>query len=264
MTAQDLEDRLIHVKTLVREVGTALRESAQGGKHVRHKSRTDLVTEYDLIVQQALTTGLHEKFARDRIVGEEGPATTSSGPYWLIDPIDGTTNFVHGVPEFTLSAAFLQNGKPSLGVVYDPNRDELYHAMRGEGAWLGERRLAVTRTASLESALLSANFPYDARPGAAGNFPQWQSIYLASRGVRHFGCASLSCAFVAAGRVDGHWELHARPWDLAAGVVLIEEAGGRITRLDGTDDPLSDPCAILATNGALHEEILGRLAEIMI
>lgn len=254
-----LEARLDLAKELSRRAGAVIWRNLGRAKRVSHKGRIDLLTEFDLQSEQIIVEGLQAAFPQDSILAEEQGRVGQDSTHWVIDPIDGTTNFAHGIPEFSVCIAYVEGCVPLLGVTYDPSRDELFSARRGAGAQLNGQPIHVTETKDLASSLLATGFPYHFKDAVDDNFGHWEDLFHESLGVRHLGCASLNPAYVAAGRLDGYWELHARPWDLAPGVLLVEEAGGTVTRADGSEEVLRDPCSILATNGHLHEAILEHL-----
>jgi len=223
---------------------------------VRHKGAVDLVTRLDVEAQEIVLAGLAREFPGERAVAEEDDAVgdAATGVVWLVDPLDGTTNFVHGQPPFAVSIARACDGVMETGVVYAPYLRELFWAARGHGAFLGERRLAVSRRTELDSALLATGFPYDIRSNPRNNLREFAHLAVRCRGVRRGGAASLDLSYVAAGRLDGYWEFRLRPWDLAAGVLLVEEAGGRVTDPKGGAGWLATG-DLIATNGALQEPL---------
>jgi len=255
-----LEKRLTVAKALVLRSGAMLREVYAGEKAITHKGRIDLLANYDLQSEGLIVEGIREAFQDDAIVAEEVHYDAGRQDYWLIDPIDGTTNFAHGLPDFTICITYMQEGEPQLGVIYNPSRGELYSAMRGRGAFLNERPIRVSRQSELQQSLLSAGFPYDLDGIDFDVFNAWQRLFYRCQGIRHIGCASMNPAYVASGLLEGFWEAGFRPWDLAAGILLVKEAGGQVSRIDGGPDPLSEPCSLLATNGLLHDELLELLA----
>jgi myo-inositol-1(or 4)-monophosphatase len=197
---------------------------------------TNLVTEMDERAEELIVGRLGQAFPNDTILAEErGAASGRSGRRWIVDPLDGTTNYAHGVPIFCVSVALEVAGHITLGVAYDPSLDELYVAERGQGATLNDRRLAVSSTATLDESLLTTGFPYNIRETRDTNLREYAAFALRCRGVRRLGAAVLDLAWVAAGRLDGFWEIGLRSWDIAAGALLIREAGGTIEDLDGRD-----------------------------
>jgi myo-inositol-1(or 4)-monophosphatase len=174
---------------------------------------------------------------------------------WIIDPLDGTTNYAHGYPCYGVSIGLERKGEMILGVVYDPTRDELFAAERGAGATLNGRSIRVSRIDRLEQALVISGFPYDVRERMDDYLPAWQRFLAHAQAVRRDGAAALDLCYVAAGRLDGFWEFGLQPWDTAAGWIMIEEAGGRVTRGDGTAfDNFS--ASMLCSNSLIHDEML--------
>ena len=246
-----------------RAAGRVLRDALSSTRQIAYKAAvTDLVTEMDgraeAIVVEALTTA----FPDDGVLGEEGSARAGgSGRRWIIDPLDGTTNYAHGLPIFSVGIGLEAEGRVILGVVYDPTRDELFAAERGAGAWLNDARLSVSAAATLDTSLLVTGFPYNIRETRDTNLPEYTAFATRSRAVRRLGSALLDFAYVAAGRLDGYWELRLSPWDVAAGSILVEEAGGRVTDLHGGRLDLDRP-TIVASNGHIHDQILAVLREV--
>ena len=222
------------------------------------KGPVDLVTAADVEVEQAFRALIAARFPSHVVLGEEAAGTLgagASGHRWIIDPIDGTTNFVHGVALFCVSIALEIDGRIDLGVVYDPNADELFTAERGEGARLNGRRLAVTSQAVLIDALLVTGFPYNPRAGRRHQVEVFAAFLEASRAVRRLGSAALDLCYVAAGRFDAFWEDQLHAWDIAAGSLIVTEAGGNVTDYTGAPLDLTRG-QIVASNGALHARML--------
>lgn len=248
------------------EAGALARSFAQRGAgfRVQHKGEVDLVTEADLACEAAIVERLQAAFPDYGVLAEEGGAQDSGASHrWIIDPIDGTTNFSHGVPHYCICIALEAHGQLQLGVIYDPSRDELFYASRGAGAWCNGRRLRVTQAPDLQRSLTVTGFPYDRQVVEDNNVPHLAQMIRHVQGMRRFGAAGLDLAWVAAGRLDVYWELRLKPWDMAAGLVLVEEAGGRLTAPDG--GPLSMQRGdILATCGGLaHQEAVAVLRRSM-
>jgi myo-inositol-1(or 4)-monophosphatase len=246
-----------------RAAGQLLRADLWGPRRIAFKGTpTNLVTEMDARAETLVTARLRESFPRDAILGEEGGASAGeSGRRWIIDPLDGTTNYAHGLPIFAVSIALEVGGQSVLGVVYDPNAEELFVAERGQGAWLGEHRLGVSSTPTLNESLLATGFPYNLRETADNNIAEFGAFALRTQGVRRMGSAVIYFAYIAAGRIDGYWELRLGPWDVAAGALLVEEAGGRVTDLDGAPLDLDTP-RVVASNGRIHEDMLRVLKDV--
>jgi myo-inositol-1(or 4)-monophosphatase len=259
-STENLQIRLEFAIEQARRAGALLRQGFGRVDQIDRKGAIDLITQYDLESEKLLVEAIHETFPDDAILAEEEGELGEGTARWLIDPLDGTTNFTHGLPIFTISIAWAHDLNPLLGVVYDPMQDELFHALRSGGAWLNGRRLSVSRESNLEDSLLVTGFPYDIRTNPENNLDHYAAFALRTRGVRRLGAASLDLAYVAAGRFDGYWEMRLWPWDWAAGMLLVQEAGGKITRTDGAPDVFAQPTSMLATNGLIHAamvQILG-------
>jgi myo-inositol-1(or 4)-monophosphatase len=247
---------------LARTAGAMLREELGRARQVDVKnSPINLVTEMDRKSEAFIVGALRREFPDDAILAEEqGAVGGRSGRRWIVDPLDGTTNYAHGLPIFAVSIALEAAARIILGVIHDPNHGETFVAERGRGAHLDGRPLAVSRTKTLNEALLVTGFPYDIRERPENNLREYAAFSLQSRGVRRLGSAVLDFAYVAAGRIDGYWELRLGTWDAAAGSLLVEEAGGRVTDLDGQPMNLAAP-QIVASNGLIHDELLETLRE---
>ena len=243
---------------LARRAGDLLRPGL-GRASVGHKSPLELVTEFDGASEQLIVEAVTRAFPSDAILAEEGGDRAGKAWRWIIDPLDGTTNFAHGVPHFAISIAGEERGVVDFGIVYDPMRDELFTARRGAGTLLNDSRQSVSATAALPDSLLVTGFPYDLDRNPQDNLDLYVRLARQTRGVRRLGAAALDLAYVAAGRFDGYWELRLSPWDLAAGMLLVTEAGGVVTRVDGGSDPLRPPTSIAASNGHIHTALLEAL-----
>jgi len=248
---------------IARAAGDLLRRELHGPRRIVFKgSPTNLVTEMDARAEALIVDGLLAAFPGDAILAEErGAQAGRSGRRWIIDPIDGTTNYAHGLPAYAVSIALEVGGRVQLGVVYDPSHDELYVAERGGGAFCNDTRLAVSTTAALDDSLLTTGFPYDIRVNPDNNLKEYAVFATRSRAVRRFGSAVIDLAWVACGRYDGFWELRLGPWDVAAGGLLVEEAGGRLTSLTGGPVDLERP-TLVASNGRIHDAMLAILTEV--
>jgi myo-inositol-1(or 4)-monophosphatase len=245
-----------------RAAGELLRRERRGTRRIRYKGTpTNLVTEMDARAEALILEFLDRAFPDDAMLAEEaGSRAGRSGRRWIIDPLDGTTNYAHGLPIYAVSIALESEGSVVLGVVYDPSQQELFVAERGQGAWLGDERLQVSPTEVLDESLLATGFPYNVRETSDTNLAEWAAFSLRARAVRRLGSAVLYLAWLAAGRLDGYWELRVGPWDVAAGSLLVEEAEGRVTDLRGGPLDLDAP-AIVASNGRIHEAMLQILRE---
>jgi myo-inositol-1(or 4)-monophosphatase len=246
-----------------RAAGQLLHREHPGARQVSFKgTSTNLVTEMDGRAEALVVDALLTQFPDDGILGEEGSARTGrSGRRWVIDPLDGTTNYAHGLPIYSVGIGLERAGVVQLGVVYDPTRDEMFVAERGGGAWLNDRRLSVSPTEALDLSLLVTGFPYDARTNPDNNLKEYATFSVRARAVRRLGSALLDLAYVAAGRFEGFWELTLSSWDVVAAILLVEEAGGRVTDLRGGPLDIDHP-RIVASNGRIHDQMLAVLREI--
>jgi myo-inositol-1(or 4)-monophosphatase len=250
---------------IAREAGELLREFFSQGVETEYKGDVDVVTVADRTVEKLIRTRLAEAFPDHGMYGEEGTRERMEREFrWYVDPLDGTTNFAHGFPQFCVSLGLEQrpaglepeqDGTLVAGVIFDPMRDELYAAERGGGAQLNGKPLCVSRIPDLAEALVSTGFPSRKRH-LSPNVHFYQEFTLRSHGVRRAGSAALDLAFVAAGRLEAFWEFNLNPWDTAAGILLVEEAGGRVTDFAGNPFQLNSR-EILASNGLIHEEMVG-------
>ena len=227
---------------------------------VAAKGRSDFVTEVDRAAEQAIVEVLLKAYPDHAVLAEESGASGESEYTWIIDPLDGTTNYAHGVPVFAVSIALEDAEGVSVGVVYDPSQGELFTAERGGGAFVNGRPLRVSSVATLDESLLTTGFPYNVRETPANNFREYTLFSLRTQGVRRMGSAVIYLAYVAAGRLEGYWELRLGPWDAAAGSLMVQEAGGRVTSVTGGRLDLTAP-SIVASNGLIHDAMLRTLAE---
>jgi myo-inositol-1(or 4)-monophosphatase len=245
---------------LALQAGALLRAGLAHERRVASKGFADVVTDADQASEALIVGAISEHFPDHAIVAEESGSTTGASEYtWLIDPLDGTLNYLHGNPVFCVSLAALYGGELLLGVVYDPSRDELFAAERGGGARLNGRPLAVSRTATLASALLTTGFPYNRFSNPDNNLREHDHLLLKCQDIRRPGSAALDLCAVAAGRSDAHWELELSPWDVAAGALIVREAGGSVTNW-GDQAWHPDEARIVASNGAIHGELIRELA----
>lgn len=238
-----------------KEAGRLLMSKFDRGIRVEFKGKYDLVTEADRESEALIVKMIRDEHPDHDILAEESDYHCQNSDYrWIIDPLDGTTNYAHGYPWFAVSIALEVRGVLQLGVVHNPYVGELYTAVRGSGAYLNERRLHVSSIDSLEHALLATGFAYDHKHCKSNNYDYFTCFQRAAQACRRPGVASLDLASVAAGRFDGFWEMKLKPWDLAAGILLIEEAGGRVSDFDGNAMTL-DSLECLASNTLIHDEM---------
>ena len=256
-----MEDVLSFAATIAREAGSLLKHAFADPHRITYKGDINIVTEADLMAENHLRERIRARFPDHDILAEESAdAGTGAEDRWIVDPLDGTTNYAHGYPVFCVSVALEHRGQIVLGVVHNPMLDECFSALRGGGAFLNGRSLSVSRTDALTRSLLATGFPYDIRESRDNNLDHFETLALKAQAIRRAGSAALDLAYVAAGRFDGFWELKLAPWDTAAGWLLVEEAGGRVTDLDGGPYHLDAP-HILASNGAIHPALLELLRQ---
>ena len=251
------------LEAIAREAGALLTECFARRVTFEYKGEVDLVTEADRASEALIVERLRAHWPEHGIVGEEGTRSDPGADYrWYVDPLDGTTNFAHGFPVFCVSLALVHEEDEQLaaGVLYDPTRDEMFSAERGQGATLNGKSIHVSKTTRLAESLLGTGFPSHKRHRNP-NIHFYHQITLRSHGLRRAGSAALDLANVACGRYDGFWEFNLNPWDTAAGVLLVQEAGGRVTRFDGSPFRL-DSSEVLATNGFIHQELMTSFEEI--
>lgn len=246
---------------IAREAGSLLANFFERRVKYEIKGDQDLVTEADRASEQLILERLHSHFPSHSIVAEEsGRHDRSSEFCWYVDPLDGTTNFAHGFPTFNVTMGLEQNGEMICGVVYDPSRQETFTAEKGAGAYLNHRRIHVSKAARLDEALLTSGFP-TRRRHLDVNFHFFYQLAMITHGMRRTGSAAIDLANVASGRTDGFWEFGLSPWDMAAGILLVREAGGQITDMRGGAHHLKAR-HMLATNGAIHAETIALFGEI--
>jgi myo-inositol-1(or 4)-monophosphatase len=234
------------------------------GTHFKIESkpgRQNLVTEYDKTAEQFIISSIQKRFADHSILAEEsGALTHSKSPYtWIIDPLDGTVNFAHGIPHFSVSIAVAKEEKVISGAVFQPMTQELFVAERGQGAFLNGTALSVSSDTSLDTALLATGFPYNADENPLHCIDHFALLQGQGIPIRRLGSAAIDLAYVAAGRFAAFWEVTLQPWDMAAGMLLVEEAGGRVTHYDGKKRSLFNDGTVLATNGHLHQQMIAQL-----
>ena len=263
MTTPTLTD----IERLARQAGQILRAGYQQEHQIDYKGVIDLVTEIDRQSEDYLLGEIRRDFPDHHILSEESGGTRGRQNQWYIDPLDGTVNYAHNIPIFSVSIAYASNGTTStslsagmsLAAVYDPMRDEMFSAERGAGAHLNGKPLHVSGALELQKSLLVTGFPYDAWNSKFDNFDNFVKFGKLSQGVRRLGSAALDLSYVAAGRFDGFWELALKPWDVAAGGLICEEAGARVTNAYGDPDYLSSPQSVVATTPAIHARVLEEL-----
>ena len=244
-----------------RIAGDILIDYARSGVRIEHKDEVNLVTEADRRSEQTVVETIRAAYPEHRILAEErGLESRGESPYqWVIDPLDGTTNFAHGFPVYCVSIALEYEGRIILGVVLDPTRQELFTAELGRGAAVNGRPIAVSKTSRLDDALLVTGFAYDIRHSPDNNLNHFSRFSLLAQGVRRTGAAAIDLCYVAAGRFDGFWEMKLNPWDMAAGSLIVVEAGGRMSDFkQGTFSIYGSE--LVASNALIHQEMIDVLA----
>lgn len=256
-----MNDIRLFTITVAREAGALLADQFGGEQSIDFKGAIDIVTETDRLSEALIMKRITSSYPGQDILTEESAAIdTGSDCRWIIDPLDGTTNYAHGFPFFCVSIAFERAGTIMVGVVFDPLRNELFVAEKGKGAFLNESSLQVSRTNQLSNSLLATGFPYDIRVNPDNNLNHFNALATKARAIRRAGSAALDLSYLAAGRFDGFWELRLRPWDTAAGTLIVTEAGGVVSELDGQAHHLDSP-TLAASNGLIHDAMLTALAE---
>jgi myo-inositol-1(or 4)-monophosphatase len=242
---------------LARRAGKILYDHYGKVKTIRHKAtRLSLVTEVDIQSERFIVREIERRYPHHDILGEELSNTQKNSYYrWIIDPLDGTTNYAHSYPVFCVSIGLEIEKIPRVGVVYDPMRQELFWAQRGKGAFCNNRRIHVSKTPKLQTSLLATGFAYDVGENPDNNIDHFENFLKRSHGVRRDGSAALDLCYVAIGRCDGFWELNLKPWDVAAGGLIVQEAGGKVTNFEGRNDWTSGE-KIIASNGKIHKEMM--------
>jgi myo-inositol-1(or 4)-monophosphatase len=241
---------------LARRSGVLLKEKFNQKHEIHYKGEINLVTEADKLSEDLIIETIKRNFPDHGILSEESPAITSAGKLrWIIDPLDGTTNYYHGYPVFCVSIALENEGTIVLGVIYDPMREEMFVAVRGGGLYLNEKKLRVSDVSDLSRSLLVTGFPYDIRESKDNNLNFFNAMAINVQAIRRAGAAALDLAYLAAGRFDGFWELKLKPWDTAAGCLMVEEAGGVISDIAGSKWHLQSP-NLMASNALIHEQMI--------
>jgi len=241
------------------EAGSMLKSRLGRAGRIDFKGDVNIVTEMDRRSEDLIVGRITRDFPDHGIITEESDELTARGGYrWIIDPLDGTTNYAHGNPVFCVSIAFEERGEVVLGVVYNPMLDELFVAEKGGGATLNSERISVSETRSLDKSLLATGFPYDLRTSEHNNFGHFRAFSVRAQAIRRAGSAALDLCYVACGRFDGFWEMKLSAWDTAAATLMVEEAGGRVTGFKGEDFSNFKP-RCLASNGLVHDEMLSVL-----
>jgi len=267
MLSQDAEDispdeLMTAAVEAAKQAGALLIRYAKTGFRIEHKNPIDLVTDADRAAERCILEHIRKRFPSHRILSEEEGATalTPSRYQWIVDPLDGTTNFAHGFPFYSVSIGVERDGAGLIGVVFDPTRNELFTAQAGAGARLNGTSIAVSRIDHLDRALLVTGFSYDIRETPNNNLDHFARFALKTQGLRRTGSAALDLCYVASGRFDGFWEVRLSPWDMAAGIVILSEAGGIVTDLAGGSHSIYGK-ELVASNGLIHPAMVRLLRQ---
>jgi myo-inositol-1(or 4)-monophosphatase len=260
LSARDLNSYAATAESIARKAGAILLAGFNKRKTVKYKGRIDPVTQYDLKSERHIVSAIRATFPSHRFLAEEGTASSHESPFrWIIDPLDGTVNFAHGFPVFCVSIALEFNGEVVVGVVYDPIHDELFRAIRNKGALLNKKRIRVSYEKQLEKSLIATGFAYDVGTSRRNNIGYFSRMVKKAQAVRRPGSAALDICWVACGRFDGFWELKLHPWDTAAAYLILLEAGGKSTKINGSQYTIFDG-ELVASNGTIHKAMLRALA----
>jgi myo-inositol-1(or 4)-monophosphatase len=243
-------------QNLAREAGRLLAEKLTRHNQIYYKGAIDLVTEADKMSEELILAKISSRYPEHGVLSEESVAKNEQASMrWIIDPLDGTTNYAHKFPFFCVSIALEKDGVVVLGVIYDPTRDDLFTASRAGGAYLNGNKLNVSSVNDLSCSLLATGFPYDIRESRDNNLNFFNTMVMKAQAIRRAGAAALDLAYLAAGRFDGFWELKLKPWDTAAGCLMVEEAGGMISDMGNVEWNLYSP-GLVASNGLIHEQMM--------
>ncbi|MDP8254999.1 MAG: inositol monophosphatase family protein [Candidatus Alcyoniella australis] len=258
----DYREALEFTKQIAQQAGDYLLGKLDTELIVNSKSSpVDLVTDADRGSEELICSAIALHYPQHEIISEETARNIEGREYqWVVDPLDGTVNYAHGLRAFCVSIALLENGEPLLGVVHHPAQSETFWALRGQGAYVNSQRISVSPEPRLDRSLLATGFPYDIRNTAQTNLDHFLKFSICSQAVRRIGSAALDLAWVAAGRFEGFWELKLKIWDMAAGVLLVSEAGGQVSDFGGDKLNLFEPF-IVASNGLIHEQMIKLLAQ---
>lgn len=245
-----------------KEAGLFLKKNLHKGHSVHYKGEINIVTDEDRKSEEMILGRISREFPGHDILSEESAARGSGAEFrWIVDPLDGTTNYAHGFPVFCVSMALQRNGVTIVGCVYNPMLDEMFTARAGSGAFLNGDRIRVSDTADFSKSFLATGFPYDLRTDRNNNINYFVVLAKKTLAIRRAGSAALDLAYTAAGRFDGFWELKLHPWDTAAAILLMQEAGGKVTDIAGSEHTLGS-ASIAATNGLIHSELIKTLSGI--
>ncbi len=244
------------------KAGKMLKGNIGQSSEISYKGTVDLVTNFDTQAQRMIIDHISSRFPDHDFLAEEGLSQKKGAEFrWIIDPLDGTTNYAHSFPVFTVSIALEKKGEVILGLVYDPMREEMFSAVKGEGAFLNREEITVSAVDDLNKSLLATGFPYDIRTSDVNNIVHFNNFLTRAQGIRRCGSAAMDLCYVACGRFDGFWELKLSPWDVAAGALIMQEAGGRISDFWNGEFTIFGS-EILASNGLIHQKMVDVLTNV--
>ncbi|MFP4081745.1 MAG: inositol monophosphatase family protein [Candidatus Aminicenantes bacterium] len=251
-----MDKYLKEAEAAARKAGKMLKENLNAAAQIVYKGAVDLVTNFDNQSQKMIFDHLSSCFPDHGFMAEEGLDKARGKEFrWVFDPLDGTTNYAHGFPVFCISVAMERKNEVVLGLVYDPMREEMFSAVRGGGAFLNSRRIRVSGVHDLDKSLVATGFPYDLRESEVNNIDHFNHFLLRVQAIRRCGSAAMDLCYVACGRFDGFWELKLKPWDMAAGALMVKEAGGKISDFQDKEFSIHGS-EILASNGLLHQQMI--------
>ncbi len=251
-----LDEYMKVAEEAARRAGRLLKKNINKSDEIFYKGAVDLVTPFDTKAQRTILDHLSSFFPDHGYLAEEGLSQNKEAEMrWIIDPLDGTTNYAHHFPVFTISIALERRSEIILGLVYDPMREEMFSALKGKGAFLNGKKISVSGINELDKSLLATGFPYDVRVSQENNISHFNNFIIRVQGIRRCGSAAMDLCYVACGRFDGFWELKLKPWDMAAGTFIVQEAGGRVSDFRGSEFSIFGS-EILATNGAIHQQMV--------
>ena len=256
-TQQEYFDYYARLQKLIVQASSVIAQTTE--KQFRTKRTNDFVSAVDIGIEKYICSQLQEITPYIPILGEEGTQTSDAPTRWIIDPLDGTTNFMHGIPHFAISVALEVDNQVLFGCSYDVSKNELFHAFRGHGAYMNNQSIHVSAVTQISEALMGTGFPYDRHLKAQEYLQYVEKCMKKSQGIRRFGAATLDLAYVAMGRLDGFWEFGLQPWDVAVGILLVEEAGGVISDLDNNPVDINHPTIVASASSLLHNEIIHTL-----
>ncbi|HDY89667.1 MAG TPA: inositol monophosphatase [bacterium] len=254
--SQDEKNELFQTATAAaRLAGAILKDHFEKHKEISYKGRINIVTDVDYRSEEEIINLIKSRYPEHDIIAEESNNEIIGSPFrWVIDPLDGTVNYAHDFPFFAVSIALEINGEIEIGIVYNPIMDEFFHARKGEGAFLNNVPISVSKTNNLEKSLLATGFPYDIRE-SSHNLAHFNHLIKLAQGIRRPGSAALDICYCAMGRFDGYWEITILPWDIAAGILIVTEAGGIVSKLNGEPLSIYDK-QVVASNGRIHNELV--------